>query len=417
MTLFNKIFFILLTSFTFIGCLNLTSTVTVSDDGLVEKYNKMAPEVKDNETLLYVIKSDTFVRSDVPNIIEVNGELQPLDNGEYLEYRLTEQINTLAFFQGSSGVFGSSILSTEGSYPFKYIALDNPRGDTIFYYLEHVIDSSVPIVKKIDNNFGKTLIMHTNYQRSSQKKKPTKGDGYEIALLNPSLIYFSDYENWPKNKFHQNFENKVNAYFQKLKTEQQTRENLRKNDSFNFNKTNNSDDFDISTDKSLLKEANREIRGNMSKKDLSQLTLSGTLMKLDPTPSKKVNNKTSRVIIYREADNGSPLVGIWTKNEYLGSLMGETYIELITMKSDFTFYTRNGKWQTLNLRLKNGVVYYIRVDYERGWEKNYTSLHLSTEKDFKYNQGIKKIILDEDKINKNYKERLRLALKILADKK
>ena len=395
----------------------ILSTLVVGFSGCMNTGLKLVPNQKyisnyKNDNALDNKKSVVYIINNFTNLlVECNDKRYLVDKNEYLPCTINRPINTIAIAYINPGVYGSKLLETENAYPTTYLAVDNVSDKELFYlYNFESSGPSMPIMsfKKIDPQVGMSIVGNPEYKITKSFNKPTAATGHEIGLLNPSLFYYMTKQDLETNKLQQDLNNKIDTTFQVLKKEEEKKKEEKKKDLL---KTYD-DDFKT-TDTELREEASKTVIGEMSQDELLKLYFSKTLMKLDKNPITTKDGESAKIIIYREKDNGNSLVGLWTEDEYVGSLMVQSYLKFETTKNELNLYTKYGTWKKLNIKLEKGKTYYIEADSEIGWEDVYTSLNIKTKEDFDTHENMNKVSIDNDKINENYQLRIKQALKLI----
>lgn len=341
---------------------------------------------------------------------ECNNKRYIVKANEYISCKL-DKINTIAVVTINPGLYGSALLETEYSYPSIYRLLDYTKEKELFYvyYYDTSISPAIGF-KKISKEIGMSLIGNPDLKKTF-KISDMKATGYEISLFNPSLVYYYTGKNLNSNKTYKQFLKQVDEKFKLLK-----REDLKRTEAENSDPMNYSKHAEATSDASLRKEASDFVVSNMSKDDFFKLWISKTLTKIDNTKVEVKNPNTSKIIVYRSKDdNGIPMGGIWTKEQYMGAMLPNSYIEILSDKSKITLYSKYGNMQHLTLSLLPGKTYYVEADSEIGWSDIYTSLTKRTKQDFLNEKIDYKIALDKDKIDKVTQERIDKALTLFKD--
>lgn len=384
-----------------VGC----SNNVVPNKKNIENYQNKKQKIKSDEKIIYIIKSYNLMGRSSTSYVECNNKRFRINSGEYIPCITKSNINTISYGRVEPGLFFTPLLESENTYASEYITIDYPKEKEMFYLVKPFVGKKV--LKKIDKKLGESYIGNEDFKIAKSINNSTQGNSYSIALFNPSLIYTMTKQYLDSDVLLQNFNKKVHNTFQELK---ETRDSETQDVLTNNHKR--------VSDTDLKEKAQDIVINKMSENELLKLYFSKTLMKLDDRSNiTDENEKDAKIIIYRGKDNGNSQVGLWTDDKYLGSLMVETYLEFRSSKNKLNLYSKYGKMQHLTINLEKGKTYYIEADSEIGWNDVYTSLTLKSKEDFNQDKAIKKITVDNNKINKNYQERINLALDIIKTQK
>ena len=395
----------------FSGCSSHNDVVP--NEKLIENYQNKKQKLNNDERVIYIIRNDGFAGKGAKFFVECNDKRFRINAGEYIPCVTKSDINTISYGRIMPGLFFTPILEVEKTYASGYHTVDHSGEKEIFYLLKP--DVSKKVLSKIDKELGKSYIGNENFKISSNINKSTQGNSHSISLFNPSLIYTITQQDLESNELVQNFNKKVdNTFLDLKKTKDIEKQNVLNSESLSDNVLNS----ESLSDRELREKASEVIISKMSEDELIRLYLSKTLMKLDDNPpTANENKKDAKIIIYRKKDNGNSQVGLWTDEQYLGSLMVETYLEFSTSQNELNIYTKYGKVQKITITLEKGKTYYIEADSEVGWSDIYTSLTVKSKEDFSLNETMNKVTIDNNKINKNYQDRINHALDIIKTQK
>lgn len=109
---------------------------------------------------------------------------------------------------------------------------------------------------------------------------------------------------------------------------------------------------------------------------------------------KNENPKMAKVIFYRPEDNGAVGLGLWTKDNFIGSISVMEYIEYKFNPGKIKVYSFVHGWTELTLDLKAGETYYVRGDFNLNWSKN--GLKLIPEQSLPEGKKLTKVKVKDD---------------------
>lgn len=357
---------------------------------MVKIYNNINKSIKTNETKINVIRKNTIVGSGVSTYIECNNKIYSLSSGNSMSCITKNEINNINIITNIGGIFPTYDLSS-------ILPVDNRLNEEIFYYIE----PWAPI-KELNSDYGKTLIIDFDANVKGSEKNLFHYDTEIFTLLNPGIFLnlsssFNNNYVQSKDKYYEKFMKLVENQYKKEKSN--TNSNGMKN-----------------SDESSRMFIAQELVEKMDKVKLNNYRYDKTLMKVDDI-NKGLNKEESRIILFRKMDNGSPLLGVWDKDKFVGDLGVESYIDYKTKDNKLILYSYYHDLRTLEIPLEKGETYYVNVDFDIGWEEN-TIEFLQVSKDYfeKLEDSFCKITFDESKITPLMKKRLEKGSKIIKEK-
>lgn len=354
-----------------------------------------------NQKIAYFIRSNELTGSGLDFMVECNDKRFKIKkNGTFTACILNNGINTIGLGQIQPGVFGTPLLESANSFPAHYFTLDFPNKENFILIRPKDISLFIEkpmllqVIHTIDADLGKSIIGSKEFVNSNLI--PEVGYGSKIALLNPSIIYANDLSSGKKHYKHEfyhqyksDFENEV----KRLKEEEKK--------------------IDISEQSmpiTLKEKAKSKVSEGLTEEQRKKMFFIDTLIEYDDSKTTNKEESMSRIFLFRNRDNGNFITEFWTKDSYLGGLTSESYLEIMTDKSEITLYSYYGRQlKQITLKLDKNKEYFVEADFKVGWSELYINLIERKKENFTENEYVK-VKLDEEHIPDYYKYRIEKGL-------
>lgn len=344
--------FTLFITFIFTGC----SNNNIANPSLVTKYNATKSPVLANQTRMNIIRPDSFYGAGKNIYISCNNKTYSIANNSYISCITESDLNTIQV------IYNNGVLIPSYHLMYNYY-VDGKFGSDIFLY-----QSMSEVIKEIDSDYGKTLIIEAGDRKGNEINNLFSWNTQSFSLLNPS----------------QSLAHTKNIAL---------KEYLNGQDSHN--------------------ETTEDMVDKMSKIQLNNFRFDKTLMKVDDT-NISVSEDESRIILFRNKDNGSTYLGIWGQDKFIGDVGVESYIDYRTKEKKITFISYYHDFREKTIALEKGKTYYLNVDFDFGWNTNTIEFNEVSEDIFnKSAQEFCKISLDNEKITPLMRKRLDAGLEII----
>ena len=107
--------------------------------------------------------------------------------------------------------------------------------------------------------------------------------------------------------------------------------------------------------------------------------------------------------------------GIWSEQQFLGNLKGETYFEIKVPAGSYNFFGKSEHFSVLEAEVEAGKKYFVQVAASMGWTQAHIRLLPVTkesgqDKIEKWLQNCKRVVIDEAALDDQIKKRLSLPL-------
>lgn len=371
-------------------------------------------DLNKGEQIVYFIRNYKFRAGGIDNFVECNNKRFLLENGEYTYCKIKKGINTISYGKYTPGLFLTPILKSENTYSSQYITHDFSNDKYLFMEIK-VDDYKGMMFLKISKDEALKYLKNADLDFHSPIDNGINGNNLNVSLLNPSMTFYFDSKIKDfkiKSKILDDYQISVEKEFQTIKKEEAEKKEIAEKEILNDPMAHQEFQNIVLSDREIKKQAQKRAYSNMSDTEKINYILEPSFMRLDNKQNKKLDKNKSKIVLFRNSDNGNLFTGIWTKEDYIGSLMRQSYIELETDKDELTFYTNYAKWEFLNIKLEKGKTYYVNIDFSMGWENNSIELSKSNKKEFE-KEKLYKIYKNSNLIPDNYNIRIDEAIKLI----
>lgn len=368
-------------------------------------------EMKEDEQIVYFIREDTILGAAINTFVECNNKRFLLKYGEYTYCKIKKGINTISHGQHTPGLFFTPILEIQHSYASSYMAHDFSNDKELYMFVGVKGDKGI-YISKITKDEASEYLKNGNYDFRLPVDNGINGNNHLVALLNPATLLAYDSK---INNLKIQGEALDND---QLKLEIEKEFQILKNKAIEKKEQMKMIEIPLEDDNILKKRAEENVVASKGKIYEINFFLERngiSFIRADENRIHELDKNKSRIVLYRESDNGNWFAEIWTKDQYIGGLLRNTYLEIETDQNDLTLFTNYGKWELINLKLEKGKTYYVRADFSLGWEINSIQLLNSNENEFE-KQKLYQLYIDDNKMLNNYKIRINEALKLINSK-